>query len=90
MAVIGIPVPPLPLSSCVHNLRGGVKFVITLTRFVVSCVFNLYGSKWHASKEGNDPSWPLNMNELPKYHLSLREVFVDAQNGVELKPYIFI
>jgi len=54
---------------------------------LVSCVFNLYGSKWHASKEGNDPTWPLNINELPKYRLSLREVFGDAQNGVDLKPY---
>ena len=54
---------------------------------MVSCVFYLYGSKWHASKEGNDPSWPLDIKEIPKYHLSLREVFVDAHNGVELKPY---
>jgi len=56
-------------------------------RFVVSCVFYLYGSKWHASKKGHDPSWLLNIKEIPRYRLSLREVFVDAMNGVELKPY---
>jgi len=71
VAVIRIPFPPLPLSSCVHNL---LNFVITPTRFVVR-VFSI------CMEEGNDPSWPLNMNELPKYRLSFREVFVDAQDG---------
>ena len=40
-----------------------------------------------ASKEGNDASWQLNTTELPKYRRSLREVVIDAQNGIEFKPY---
>jgi len=57
--------------------------------FMVFVVWKDGGSKWHPSKEGDNPSWPLIPKEMKSYRLGVREVIMvdgDARK-IEYKSY---
>ena len=57
--------------------------------FMVFVVWKNGGSKWHPSKEGDNPSWPLIPKEMKSYRLGVREVIMvdgDARK-IEYKSY---
>lgn len=57
--------------------------------FMVFVVWKDGGSKWHPSKEGDNPSWPLIPKEMKIYRLGVREVImVDGHaRKIEYKSY---
>ena len=47
-------------------------------RYMVMCVYDKNGSKWHLSAKGDNPAWPLQPSDQKKYRV-LSGKKVDAE-----------